>query len=105
MSLAMAASASDRLTPSSSPRISYSAQGQELAAGRAVCLHVALVVDGLEIVLVVLPVHLAAYYHGIVVFAEGLRLRAGVVEASTDGVALVSNKVGQVCSMKRPIYR
>ena len=49
---------------------------QDLAAGRAVCLHVAFVIDSLEIFLIVLQVHLAAYYHGIVVFAERLRLRA-----------------------------
>ena len=55
--------------------------GQELAAGRAVGLQVALVVDGLEIILVVLQVHLAVQYDGIIVLTECLRLRAGVMEA------------------------
>src|SRR6266566_7806835 len=60
---------------------------QDLAAGRAVCLHVAFVVDSLEIILIVLQVHLAAYYHGIVVFAELLSLDAGVVEAFREQIA------------------
>jgi hypothetical protein len=57
-------------------------------------LHVALVVDGLEVVLVVLQVHLAIQDDRVVVFPQRLRLRAGVVEAFRLLLQFGQGKIG-----------